>query len=149
MRKPDDHRRASRARGGLVRADYEALAELRYLLRKFLGFSEAAARKAGLTAQQHQALLAIHGFAGGAAVSIGALAERLNVRHHSVVGLVGRLASKGLVKRRRDPRDVRRVLLTLDAKGLKILAGLSHAHRAELRRVAPALRRILAEVQRS
>jgi DNA-binding MarR family transcriptional regulator len=131
----------------LAKADYEALAQFRYVLRKFMGFSEDAARAAGLTAQQHQALLAIHGFPGRERVVIGELAERLNVRHHSVVGLIDRLSAKALVRRRRDALDRRRVLIELTAKGRSLLAGLSLAHRNELRRLAPLLIRLLAHVQ--
>src|SRR5262245_28917872 len=97
----------------LSRTDYERLAEFRYLLRRFLLFSEQAAELAGLTAQQHQALLAIKGFAGGAQISIGELAERLGIRHHSAVGLIDRLASKSLVNRRSGADDRRQVLISL------------------------------------
>src|SRR5690348_10750657 len=89
---------AARSRA-LAKADYETLSELRYLMRRFAAFSEAAAREAGLTPQQHQALLAIRGFPGTTRASIGDLARRLNIRHHSVVGLVNRLVSKGLLRR--------------------------------------------------
>src|SRR5215469_11314344 len=75
----------------LALADYERLAEFRYLLRRFLIFSESAAVAAGLTAQQHQALLAIKGAGSMADLTTGALAERLGIRHHSAVGLVDRL----------------------------------------------------------
>ena len=112
-----------------------------------MGFSEDAARAAGLTAQQHQALLAIHGFPGRDRVVIGELAERLNVRHHSAVGLIDRLSAKALVRRRRDALDGRRVLIELTARGRSLLAGLSLAHRNELRRLAPLLIRLLAHVQ--
>ena len=131
----------------LAKADYEALAQIRYVLRKFMAFSEDAARAASLTAQQHQALLAIHGFPGRERVMIGELAERLNVRHHSVVGLIDRLSAKALVRRRRDALDRRRVLIELTAKGRSLLARLSLAHRNELRRLAPLLIRLLAHVQ--
>ena len=133
----------------LAKADYETLAQFRYVLRKFMGFSEDAARKEGLTAQQHQALLAIHGFPGSGRMMIGELAERLNVRHHSVVGLIDRLSAKALVRRRRDALDGRRVFIELTSKGRSLLAKLSLAHRSELRRLAPLLLRILAHIQGS
>jgi DNA-binding MarR family transcriptional regulator len=131
----------------LAKADYEALAQFRYLMRKFLEFSAAAARKCGLTTQQHQALLAIQGFPGRRRVAVGALAERLGVRHHSVVGLIDRLATKGLVRRRRDAIDERRVWLELTPKGGRLLSALSLVHREELRRMAPMLKRLLADVK--
>src|SRR5512136_2034547 len=93
--------------------DYETLAEFRYALRCFLHFSENAAETAGLTLQQHQALLFIIGFPGRERVTIGELAERLQVRHHSAVGLVDRLEEQGLVKRMPDETDRRQVLIGL------------------------------------
>ena len=123
--------------------DYEALAAFRYTLRRFLGFSGAAARGAGLSPAQHQALLAIKGFPGGGPVSVGDLAERLDLRHHSAVGLVDRLARRRLVRRTADPVDRRRVRLALTAAGERILEGLSAVHGEELRRLGPELRRLL------
>lgn len=127
----------------LTDADYQRLAEFRYVLRHFLIFSEDAAEEAGLTAQQHQALLAIKGFGGDKPMTTGDLAERLGVRHHSAVGLIDRLLSKALVRRRSGLEDRRQVLLTLTPKAEALLAGLSAAHRDELRRLAPLLQTLL------
>jgi DNA-binding MarR family transcriptional regulator len=127
----------------LVKADYRTLSEFRYLLRQFLSFSEDEARRVGLTAQRHQALLAIHGAPSAQGITIGALAERLNIRQNSAVGLVNRLAAEGLIRRYNDAADRRRVHLALKPKGLVRLAGLSRAHRDELRRLAPTLKRLL------
>ena len=126
--------------------DYEVLAEFRYVLMRFLAFSEHAAHEAGLAPRQHQALLAIKGYPGGAEVTIGDLAGRLGIRHHSAVGLVDRLASGGYLARREDPGDRRRILLSLTAAGEQALAGLSVAHRQELRRVAPLLKSLLTRL---
>ena len=115
-------------------------------LRQFLVFSERAARGAGLTPGQHQALLAIKGFPQGdegEGISVGALAERMQIRHHSAVGLVDRLARRGLVRRDRSPRDARRVLLGLTMSGERLLAQLSGTHREELRRLRPHLTGLL------
>ena len=131
----------------LTQGDYSTLAEFRYLLRQFGAFSEDAARAAGLTAQQHQALLAIKGFPGREAATIGELAERLNLKHHSVVGLVDRLEGHGLIHREHDKSDRRRVLLVLSAKAETVLLGLTLVHRDELRRLAPLLRELLAKVE--
>lgn len=128
----------------LTRADYEHLAEFRYRLRCFMVFSEAAAAAAGLTAQQHQALLAVKGFAGRELISTGGLAQRLLIRHHSAVGLIDRLAAKRLIKRRSARQDRRLVRLELTAKAQTLLAGLSAAHRDQLKSLAPALRGLLA-----
>lgn len=127
----------------LKKADYERLAEFRYVLRQFLIFSENAAEQAGLEAQQHQALLAIKGFAGRDHVTTGELAERLGVRPHSAVGLIDRLVRKKLVKREVNPDDRRQVLIVLTAKAERSLLDLSVAHRSELERLAPALRELL------
>jgi DNA-binding MarR family transcriptional regulator len=122
--------------------DYQTLAGFRFLLRRFLGFSESAARSAGLKPQQHQALLAIKGFPGGAEVTIHDLAAQLCIRHHSAVELVDRLVESGLVVRRHDPADRRRVLLDLTVAAERRLADLSATHLDELRRLRPALMEI-------
>ncbi len=130
----------------LTPRDYENLSEFRYLLRRFLGFSEQAAQAAGLTSRQHQALLAIKGFPEADKVTIQALAERLCVRHNSAVELVDRLVEGSLVVRCPDPRDRRRVLLRLSPLAERRLARLSATHLEELRRLGPALRQILDSV---
>jgi DNA-binding MarR family transcriptional regulator len=131
----------------LAKADYERLAEFRYLLRRFLTFSEGAAEEAGLTAQQHQALLAIKGFPGRNEVTIGELAERLGIRSHSAVGLVDRLAAKSLVRRHSDAADRRQVRLGLTAAAEALLTQLTAAHQDEFRRLAPLLHTLLAQIQ--
>ena len=134
---------ASARPAALASADYRTLAEFRYLLRCFATFSEGAARDAGLTAQQHQALLAIKGFPGRERIAVGELAERLQLRHHSAVGLVDRLAARGLLRRRLDRGDRRRVMVELTGAGQALLARLTRAHRDELQRLAPLLRALL------
>lgn len=138
----------SRAKSDLSKADYERLAQFRYLLRKFLIFSQTAAIKAGLTAQQHQALLAIKGVTGRDGMTTGELAERLGIRHHSAVGLLDRLSARGLIRRRAGSEDRRQVLIDLTPKAARILATLSLAHRAELERLAPLLRVLLLHFRR-
>lgn len=125
-------------------ADYEALAEFRYLIRRFLEFSQDAARSKGLAPAQHQALLAIKGQPRGAGMTIGDLAERLCVRHHSAVELVGRLVTAGLVVRRADAADHRRVMLGLTRAAEVLLAELSAAHLSEIARLRPSLKKVLA-----
>src|SRR5688572_26743677 len=115
-------------------AEYETLAAFRYALRRFLRFSEEAAQEAGLTPQQHQALLAIKGFPGRDRVTISELAERLQIRHHSAVGLVSRLVAQGLVTREQDSADRRQVYVALTESGTEMLERLTAAHREELRR---------------
>ncbi len=113
--------------------DYRRLAEFRYRIRRFQRFSDQAARDAGLEPQHHQLLLAIRGLPAGRPAAIGELAERLQLRHHSTVGLVNRLERNGLVLRRHDSDDRRRVLVLLTPRGAAMLHELSRHHLAELR----------------
>lgn len=125
--------------------DYAALADWRYLLRQFLRFSEEEARRAGLTPQQHQALLALKGFAEGP-MSLSVLAERLQVRHHSAVGLVDRLEAHGLVSRESGSGDRRQVFVRITPAGEGRLQALSSVHRRELQRLAPLLKEALSRL---
>ena len=138
---------AEGAQPPLTSTDYATLAEFRYLLRSFVAFSETAARRAGLTPQHHQALLAIRGFSRSTAVGTGELADLLNLRHHSVVGLIDRLVAKRLVRRLKDTADHRRVRVALTPTSERLLAALSATHREELRRVAPLLRELLSRLE--
>ncbi|PBB24881.1 MarR family transcriptional regulator [Mesorhizobium sp. WSM4312] len=124
-------------------ADYQRLSEFRYLIRRFLEFSQLQAEDAGLTPRQHQALLAIKGYPGGGPMTVGDLAERLRIRHHSAVELVNRLSEAGMVVRDQDKDDHRRVLLRLTERADDRLAELSAAHLDELSRIEPMLRRLL------
>jgi DNA-binding MarR family transcriptional regulator len=127
--------------------DYRLLAEFRRLLRQFLVFSEQQAHSVGLAPQQHQALLAIKGSADGL-LSVGYLAEHLAIRHNSAVGLINRLVGAGYVTRCEDPRDKRRAALALTKAGEAVLTKLTAAHRAELRRIAPLLKPLVAQLQK-
>jgi len=129
-----------------TQANYEALADFRYALRRFLAFSDSAAREAGLTPQQHQALLTIKGSSDPAGTSIRQLASHLLVHHNSAVGLVDRLVEGGLVRRVRDEEDRRRARLELTAKAERILDSLTEAHVKELRAVRPALANVLQQL---
>ena len=133
----------------LDKGDFETLAEFRYLLRQFGAFSAGAARQAGLTAQQHQVLLAVKGFPGREQITIGGLAERLNLKHHSVVGLVDRLMRRSLIARRHDEADRRKVRIALTPEAETLLLKLTLAHRDELRRLAPLLQALLRKLQES
>lgn len=138
---------------GLAPADYQALAEFRYQIRRFVRFSEAAARAAGLEPQQHQLLLAVKGTPRSVPASIGELAERLQIQHHSTVELVDRLVRRKLVLRRRRESDRRQVLVQLTPKGEQILLELSLHHREELVSMGPilvaALRKLMTTLKRS
>lgn len=128
---------------------YLALAEFRYAIANFLAFSSRAAQTVGLQPRQHQALLVVKGWQGESLVTIKHLAERLQMRHNSAVGLVDRLCRRGLLRRETDAADHRKVDLRLTAAGNAIIARLSRTHYAELRSLAPLLRRRLAAVVRS
>jgi DNA-binding MarR family transcriptional regulator len=130
----------------LTNANYEVLADFRFALRKFLAFSETAARKAGLTPQQHQALLTIKGASNSEVVSIRLLSARLLIHHNSAVELVDRLVEGGLVRRSRDAEDRRRARLDLTAKADRLLRSLSAAHLQELQAVRPALMNLLKQL---
>ena len=123
----------------LVKADFEALSEFRYQLRRFLRFSEQVARTAGLEPQQHQLLLAIKGLPQERQPTIGTLAERLQIAPHSMVELIDRLVERDFIQRHRDETDQRRVLVTLTPRGEEVLWNISLAHRAELRSSGPTL----------
>ena len=123
-------------------ADYAVLADFRHTLRLFMAFSESRAAAAGLTAQQHQALLAIRAAQPGTA-TIGYVAERLILKPHSATGLIHRLEALGLLMRRLSVADRRQSLLKLTAKAETILADLSATHREEIRRLRPLLTALL------
>ncbi len=130
----------------LVKSEYETLALFRYALRQFLHFSGTAAQSAGITAQQHQALLAVKGFPGRDRVTVGELAERLQLRHHSAVGLVDRLVAEKLAVRGASAEDRRRVLIQLTSRGERILEKLACLHRQQLKQIGPGIRQLLARL---
>mgnify|MGYP001552748876 FL=1 len=130
----------------ITKSHYESLAALRYALRRFLNFSQDAARQSGLTPQQHQALLAIKGFPGREYVSIAELAKCLQLRHHSTVGLVDRLTRARFLRRTPSVADRRRVELRLTAQGEKVIEKLSATHLQELRQFGPELHRLIGPI---
>ncbi|MCZ2076887.1 MAG: MarR family transcriptional regulator [Bryobacteraceae bacterium] len=133
---------------GLAPDDYQALAEFRYQIRRFLQFSEHAARESGVEPRQHQALLAIRGMKPEKQPTIGEIATRLFLRHHSAVELVNRLEQGGLVVRERHSEDGRQVLVRLTPAGERVLRRLSITHREELQVTGPELARALQRLTR-
>ena len=117
----------------MAKADYEALSEFRYQLRRFLRFSEDAVQAEGLTPLQYQLLLHIKGFPGREWATVGELAERLQAQHHGVVALVTRCESAGLVRRIPGSIDRRQVEVHLAKSGDQCIARLAQLHRIELR----------------
>ncbi len=110
-------------------------------------FSEEGARRKGLTFQQHQALLAIKGFTGRGNATIGELAEALQIKPHSAVGLVDRLVAQKLVLRQPDTEDRRRVYIILTERGAELLAEISSANLRELQRSANTLRELISKLE--
>jgi len=126
--------------------DFKAMAELRYQIRRFLRFSENAARQAGIEPQQHQLLLAVRGLPGNLKPTIGVLAERMQLQHHSTVELVDRLADRGFLLRLRAADDRRQVLVKLTSDGEEFLAKLSLHHLQELQSSGPKFVKILQKL---
>ncbi len=127
-------------------SEYQALAEFRYQIRRFLRFSEAAARQASIEPQHHQLMLAIKGSPPRELPRIAYLAERLQIQHHSTVELIDRLAKNGLISRTRSSDDRREVFVKLKPKGEQVLRKLTLHTSAELRSAAPALVSILRKL---
>jgi DNA-binding MarR family transcriptional regulator len=130
----------------ISQSDYQALAEFRYQIRRFLYFSETAAHGEGLEPQQHQMILAIRASGEPEGPTIGTLADYLFIRHHSAVGLIDRLVNRGLVVRTPGTKDRREVRVNLTREGDDVLSRLSAQHRAELRESIPALITVLTSL---
>ncbi|MEZ0387301.1 MAG: MarR family winged helix-turn-helix transcriptional regulator [Verrucomicrobium sp.] len=130
----------------ITKHEYEMLAAFRFSLRQFLRFSEEAAHAEGSTPQKHQALLAIKGYPGRESVSIGELAERLQIQHHSAVGLIDRLVADGLIVREPSATDRRQVIICLTPAGEELLEKLASVHRVQLSRVGPELHQLLGKL---
>jgi DNA-binding MarR family transcriptional regulator len=124
--------------------DYDALAAFRYAMRKFLRFSKEALSESGLTPEQYEALLAIRSAKSGP--NIRALSERLQVKHHTVVSLLNKLAERKLIARIRASEDRRQVHVKLTPVGLTTLERMAAIHRREIRQrsreLIEALRRL-------
>jgi DNA-binding MarR family transcriptional regulator len=133
----------------MTAAEFRALAEFRYRIRIYLNGGEEAARKADLEPQQYLLMLALRGLPAGREASIRELAERMQLRHHTVVELVDRLERRQLLRRERSRTDRRQVILHLTPRGEKILTRLAKQRISELRTSAPALVRALTAVIRS
>jgi len=123
--------------------NYKAMAELRYQIRRFLRFSENAAREAGIEPQQHQLLMAVRGLPNGLKPTIGVLAERMQLQHHSTVELIDRLVERGFLFRLRATDDKRQVLVKLTRDGEDFLQRLSLHHLQELQTTGPKFVKVL------
>jgi DNA-binding MarR family transcriptional regulator len=128
---------------------FKRLLAFRSGIRQFLRWSEERAADVGLTAAQHQLLLAVRGDPDPRGPTIGDIAYHLLVRHHSAVGLVDRAETLGLVRRRLDPEDQRVVRIELTAAGERRLRALTEQHMAELERIriAPRIQALWADIE--
>lgn len=126
--------------------NYQAMAELRYQIRRFLRFSETAARQAGIEPQQHQLLMAIKGLPDGAKPNIRVLAERMQLQHHSTVELIDRLVERGFLCRLRATDDRRQVLVKLTREGHEFLEKLTLHHLHEWQSTGPTFVKLLQTV---
>jgi DNA-binding MarR family transcriptional regulator len=131
----------------LSQQDFATLLEFRAKLRRFLLWSERQARAAGLTARQHQLLLAIKGHGDRRGPTVGELADCLQLRHHSTVELIDRAEEARLVTRCRDEDDARVIRVRMRADGEKTLLALTRQHLIELRELAPALDHLAAALE--
>jgi DNA-binding MarR family transcriptional regulator len=131
----------------LDKTEYESLSAFRFAIRQFLKFSESAAEAVGLTPNQHQALLAIKGFPGRDRITNGELAERLQIKHHSAVGLINRLEAQNLVYREQGSGDRREVYVALTKSGEELLERLTAVHREELKNIVPQITSILESIK--
>jgi DNA-binding MarR family transcriptional regulator len=123
----------------ISKADFESIAAFRYSIRRFLRFSEQAARREGITPQQHQLLLAVKGFPNRDHASVSELAERLQMRQHSTVGLIDRSEAQNLVRREQGMVDRRQVFVHLTPAGEAVLQHLAVQHQRELMTMREAL----------
>jgi len=123
----------------ITESEYQALSELRHLIRKFVQEGDVTAKQAGLEPQQYLLLLAIRGLSGGQEATISTLANRLSLRHHSTVELIDRMEAHGYVKRVRGKEDRRQVLVSLQARGAKLLEQVVEQRIIELRANGRAL----------
>ena len=123
--------------------NFKAMAELRYQIRRFLRFSENAARQVGIEPQQHQLLLAVRGLPDTLKPTVGVLAERMQLQHHSTVELIDRLVDRGFLCRLRATDDRRQVFVKLTHDGEHFLKKLSLHHLQELQSTGPKFVKVL------
>jgi DNA-binding MarR family transcriptional regulator len=142
------HAQAKSHSAGLTKVQYEILAAFLHGVRQYAHFSESAAKLAGLTSRQYQALLAIKGFPIRQEVTIGELAEQLQLTHRSAVALVNQLVEQDLVARKQSGEDRRQLSVKLTGRGAEVLEQLVRIHQRELRHLGPRLEVVLASLTR-
>jgi DNA-binding MarR family transcriptional regulator len=132
----------------LLSSDYEALAAFRYAMRKFLRFSKEELTARDLTPEQYEALLAIRAFGSKRGLTISDLSERLQVKHHTAINLVDKLAARNLIVRRHSTEDRRHVYVRLTRRGGDTLAFVAAIHRKEMKARSPEMIDALKRLQK-
>lgn len=127
-------------------ADYARLLAIRTRLRRFERWSADQAAAHGLTATQHQLLLAIRGHDEPQGPTIGQVAEYLLVKHHSAVELADRTERVGLIQRVKDADDQRAVRLQLTSSGMRTLEAVTGVHIDELAEVGALVESMISEL---
>ena len=131
----------------LEKSEYEALADFRYQLRRFLRFSELLTRRHGITNLQYLLLLQVKGYPGREWANVGELAERLQAHQHGVVSLVSRCEKLGLVERRPGRDDRRAVEVHLTPAGERLVERIAERHRRELKELEAVFPQVAARLR--
>lgn len=114
----------------------------RYSLRKFLRLVADRDSSSGATPRQQELLLGVAGFCSSGRATISDLAEFLQEKHNSVVGLVDRAELGGLVRRESHPSDRRVVRVALTPRGRAVLAGFALHHREQVKELSAVFGRV-------
>jgi MarR family transcriptional regulator, organic hydroperoxide resistance regulator len=88
---------------------------------RLVDIRKAFARRIGVTGTQYTMLMSILHLQDRQGISVGELAEYLEVTGPHITGEVRKLVSKGLVQKTTNPRDKRGVLLQLSPEGQRRL----------------------------
>jgi DNA-binding MarR family transcriptional regulator len=130
----------------LSMAHYRGLAEFRYQIRRFVSFSERAARAAGLEPPQHQLMLAIYGLPPSKRANIPTLAERMCTDAETCQALADVLLNRNLIRWAANPSDRREKLLALSEHGQQLLRNLTSLHRNQVLAVGPTFVQALGAI---
>lgn len=102
------------------------IAQARYVIRRVFRIVDDEAKKAGLDPLHHQALLQAFG-AGSEPLTIGGLAERLDIVPALASRAVKELERRELVHRRRDTQDRRVITVDVTEAGRELLQDIDAA----------------------
>lgn len=127
--------------------DYARLLAIRTTLREFERWSADQAAAQGLTARQHQLLLAVRGDGQAAGPTVRDVSRYLLVQHNTAVELASRTEALGLIERVDDEHDHRSIRLRLTDAGRERLAALSATHIEELTQLRHMLNTMVDELQ--